>query len=494
MRRCIRFVCACTGRAMCSSALPPALVEASTTSTARLYQQCLSPTTSPGDVSRFTAALLLAIDRGELTLREQVELLRTLAARSIRNEDAMLRCLWAVFKASLPVDEDTSGEACTTMRCASLSELSELTSTAFQVMAEQRFLNDPQMTAVALGRCVELIPYACWDGLRSTYCGLRAVNHMFFSVAEVEHHSSEVTGQMTAKEFYETADAPDEETLRHQPNLLDVLCGEMELRLRCLCDAITRAAPGPFETTNALSVPSARGASINTSAAREAHGEQWLLDVLSALAVVGVLHASTLDSLTALMIRCRAESSVGFFIKALTHATRIEERVVDPLTYEESAAVRDARRRLTLHLSEAVQKARNIHGYLQHHPQELLLLRRLFERDAAEPLLSLALWDTVRTIRVAHRHTIAASQASHRPSGALFRKMYDVKVKPISVNNAETERFVPPAFKTWRSPAASPRGGHHRHGCSPARTAFGTRRISKNYIKNKRKKFCPAVF
>ncbi|KAG5499182.1 hypothetical protein JIQ42_03994 [Leishmania sp. Namibia] len=494
MWRCICFACTCAGRAMSGVALPPALREANTSSTTRLYQQCLDPMNSPGDVSRLAAALLPRIDSGELALHQQAQLLQTLAARSIRNEDVMLKCLWTVFKAPLPADHDSFAETSKTMRCASLSKLSGFTSSAFQVMAEQRFLNDPQMTAVALGRCVELIPYASLEGLRSTYCGLRAVSHMFFSVAEVAHHRSEVTEQMTTKEFYEAEDVPDEETLRHQPNLLDVLCGEVELRLRHLCDAFARAAPDPMEMTNALPAPSATGASLAPSIARDTHEAQWFLDVLDALAMVGVLHASTLDSLTALLSRYRINTSAGFFIEALTHATRIEERVVDPLTYEESAAVRDARRRLTLHLSEAIQQARDIDGYLRHHPQELLLLRRLFERDTAEPFLSLALWDTVRTIRVAHRHTIAASQASRRPAGALFQKLYDVKVKPISVDNSEAERFVPPEFKTWRSPAASPRGGHRRNGRSPTRAAFGTRRISKNYIKNKRKKFCPAVF
>ncbi|KAI5684591.1 hypothetical protein MNV84_04886 [Leishmania braziliensis] len=494
MRHCIRFLYVSRSGAMSGIALPPAVLGASVSSTVKLYEQCLNPMTSPGDVAHLAAALLPAISRGELALHQQVQLLRILAARSIRNEDVILKCLWTVFKSPSPTDDDVSSEASKTMRCSSLSELSAHTTSAFQVMAEQQFLNDPQMTVVALGRCVELIPYASLDGLRCIYRGLRAMNHVFFSVAEVAHHSSEVTEKMTTKEFYETAGVPDEETLRHQPNLVDVLCGEVELQLRRLCDTFAQAGPGPFRVSHALPTPIAAGPSFTPSAVRDTHEAQWFLDVLEALSVVGVLHAGTLDSLSALLSRHRTESSASFFIRALTHATRIEERVVDPLTYEESAAVRDARRHLTLYLSKEIQQVHGVHGYLRRHPQELLLLRRLFESDATEPSLSPALWDTVRTIRVAHRHTVAASPTSRRPAGMLFQKTYDVKVKPISVNNAETERFLPPEFKTWRSPAATPRGGHPRNGRPPRRVAFGTRRISKNYIRNKRKKFCPAVF
>ncbi|GET89673.1 hypothetical protein, conserved [Leishmania tarentolae] len=496
MHRCIRLLYACNSGAMTVAAPPPAVLETSASSSIRLFQKCLNPVTSPGDVARLAADLLPAIGRGELALNQQVELLQTLAARSIRYEGVMLRCLWTVFKAPSPAGDgdDVSVESSMTRQCCSLSELSTYTSSAFQIMAEQQFLNDPQMTAVALGRCVELTPYATLDGLRRMYRGLRAANNMFFSLAEVAHHSSEVTETMTTKEFYETGDVPDEETLRHQPNLLDVLCGEVELQLRHLCDAYARAAPRPLDVNDGLFAPVATGALLILSAERDTHERQWFLDVLESLAVVGVLHASTLDSLTTLVSRYCTQPSAGFFIKALTHAVRIEERVVDPLTYEESAAVRDARRRLTLYLSSKIQQTRGIHKYLRRHPQELLLLRRLFERDSAEPTLSAALWDAVRTIRVAHRHTVAASQTCRRPVGGLFQKMYDVKVKPISVNNAETERFVPPEFKTWRSPAATPRGGHPQNRRPQRRMAFGTRRISKNYIKNKRKKFCPEVF
>ncbi|KAG5501383.1 hypothetical protein JKF63_03195 [Porcisia hertigi] len=494
MRRCIRFAYARKSSVMSGAALPPALLGASVGSTVRLYQKCLNPMTSPVDVACYTAALFPAICNGELSLHQQVQLLQTLAVRSIRNEDVMLKCLWSVLKAPLPTHDNVSAGISNTMPGSSFSELSAYTSNAFQIMAEQRFLNDPQMTTLALGRCVELAPYASLDGLRRTYRGLRALNSMFFSVAEVAHHSSEVTEQMTTKEFYQAADVPDEETLRHQPNLLDVLCAEVELQLRRLCNASEMAALGPFEGAVASPASVAPGATFTPSTTAVTQEAQWLLDVLEALAVVGVLHAGTLDSLTALFSRYRTAPTVGVLIKALSFATRIEERVVDPLLFEESAAVHDARHRLTLHLSGEIQQARSIHGYLRHHPQELLMLRRLFERDSAESTLSPALWDTVRTIRVAHRHTLVASQTRCRPNGGLFQKKYDVKVKPISVDNSETERFVPPEFKTWRNPATTPRGGHSRNGRRPMRMAFGTRRISRNYIQKKRKKFCPAVF
>ncbi|KAK7201818.1 hypothetical protein NESM_000248500 [Novymonas esmeraldas] len=496
MRHCLRCLCVRASGGVLSAAPPPVAPSADGGCTATLYRQSLDPAASPSDVARSTAALLPALGRGELALRQQAQLLHMLATRSIRNEDVMLQCFWAVFKAPTLADEYRAGLAASPGTATSTSALSAYTSSAFQVMTEQGFLNDPQMTAVALGRCVELAPYATLDGLRSMYRGLRAVNHMFFTVAEVAHHSSEVTEQMTTKEFYEVADdTPGEETLRHQPNLIDVLCGELEQQLRRLCATVAASHP-PLQLESPRDLPPQRTASVPPAAllAPRTHEAQWFLDVLEALAVVGVMHASTLDSLTSLVGRYRAESSAGFFITALTHATRVEERVVDPVGYEESTAVRDARCRLTTRLSSDLQRVRGIHGYLRRHPQELLLLRRLFERGSADSSLSPALWDTVRAIRVAHRHTVATTSTSRPPAGALFQRAYDVKVKPISVNNAETERFVPPEYKTWRSPVATPRGGHPRNGRPPKRMAFGTRRISSNYIQKKRKKYCPAVF
>lgn len=483
MRHFRRLLCAHGGGCVSESALSPLPVHAPRSATTKLYHRCLDPLTPPSDVARCTADLLPAIGGGELAVSQQVRLLQALSARAIRNEDVMLKCLWGVFKAPLP-------------SCAALAELSAYTSSAFQVMAEQQLLNDPQLTAVALGRCVELAPHSSLDGLRRVYRGLRNVNHTFFTLADVAHHTSEVTEQMTTKDFYEMADSPDAETLRHQPNLMDVLCGELEQQLWRLSEPEALARVLEWQHTGLLpsvsvDVPPDAASTITLDAPAAA---SWLLDVLEALSVVGVMHASTFDALTALAQRCSGASSPGFFIAALAHATTIEERVVDPLTFEESAAVRDSRRALTLCLSGALQRVRGLHGYLRRHPPELLLLRRLFERHSGDDaILSLALWDAVRAVRVAHHLTVPASTRRPKPTGGLFDKRYRVKVAPVTVSDAEAERFVPPQFKTWSNPAATPRGGHNKNRRPPRRVAFGTRRISKDYIKGKRKKYCPAT-
>lgn len=484
MRHSLRCLCAHLPAA--TVAPVPAVVGALPNEITQLYEKCLDPHSPPSDVVRFASDLLPFIVDGKVELRRQLQLLNVLAARSVRNENVIQRCLWDTFKAPLPVNAD----AAMASDGLSLPELSAHTSRAFRLMAEQQFLNDPQMTAIALGRCVELAAHLTLGGVCDAYKGLRAINHMFFSTAEAAHHESELTANMTTKEFYETGDTPDAETLRNQPNLIDILCSELEVQLqRC---ALLLLNDG--EGTKQL-VPLEGTARLSSSTRNSAEEAQCFLEVVDSLAVVGVQHATTLDCLTSLIHRYRSSTSSGFFIHALDHATQIAERVVDPLMYEESASVADARRCLTLRLSEEIHRMPGAAGYLRHHPSELLLLRRLFEREASNtPALSPALWDTVRCIRVAHRHTVAASPRSPRPAGKLFDKKYAVKVKPISVDNSETERFVPPEFKSWRTPAATQRGGHPKNGRAPRRMAFGTRRIVKNYIQNKRKKYCPAVF
>jgi hypothetical protein len=497
MRRCLR--CLCTRGALAVSASAPALIGPHEKKISSIFQRCIDPQVPPSDLVRLSSDLLPFIADGTMELRQQVQLLDALAARSVRNETVIQKCLWDIFKAPLPTNAEAalveSGEL-------SLKELSACTSRAFRLMAEQQFLNDPQMTTIALGRCVELATHLTMRGVCDAYKGLRAVNHMFFSTAETAHHNSELTETMTMKEFYEKENTPDAATLRNQPNLIDILCGELEAQLQQCASSLEtnqRTDLGASHSMQLAPLPGTAQLSSSSSSFRSGFnvGEaQSFLDLLDSLAVVGVQHASTLDCLASLIPRFRVAASSGFFIHALHHATQITERVVDPLLYEESASVRDSRCHLTGLLSEEVHRMPRAADYLRHHPSEVLLLRRLFEHEAAtaNSALSPALWDTVRTVRVAHRHVVAESQRSTRPTGKLFDKRYAVKVKPISVDNSEAERFVPPEFKTWRSPAATPRGGHTRSKQAPRRVAFGTRRISKNYIKNKRKKFCPAVF
>ncbi|KPA73509.1 hypothetical protein ABB37_09825 [Leptomonas pyrrhocoris] len=474
----------------------PAVVGTREDQATRMHQKCLDPQVPPSDLVRFSSALLPFIADGSIELRQQMQLLNALATRSVRHEGVIQKCLWDVFKAPLPCSSTTAFAP--ENESLSLMELSAYTSRAFRLMAEQQFLNDPQMTAIALGRCVELATHLTMRGVCDAYKGLRAVSHMFFSTADAAHHDSELAENMTMKEFYQNEDAPDARTLRNQPNLIDVLCGELEMQLhRCACVLGTSSDLAGGDHTQLVLSSDAAQTSISppSSPSSVALGEpRCFLDVLDSLAVVGVQHASTLDCLASLVPRYRSSTSSGFFIHALHHAAQIDERVADPLAYEETASVQDARRHLTQRLSEEIQQMPGAAGYLRHNPSELLLLRRLFEREAVSAALSPELWDTVRTIRVAHRHTVAESQRSSRPTGKLFDKKYAIKVKPISVDNSETERFVPPEFKTWRSPAATPRREHPRNGRAPRRMAFGTRRISKNYIKDKRKKFCPAVF
>lgn len=479
------------------SAAVPAVIGPTGTKVGQIYQKCLDPLVPPSDLVRLSTNLLPFIADGSLQLRQQVQLLDALAARSVRNEGVIQKCLWDIFKAPLPACTAVTG---TTDGSPSAMELAAYTCRAFRLMAEQQFLNDPQMTTIALGRCVELATYLTLSGVCDAYKGLCSVNHMFFSTTEAAHQDSGLTENMAVKEFYEKEDAPDAETLRNQPNLIDVLCGELEVQLqRCVC-AFGAAGGSLAKGDDREFVPLLMDAALSSptpsipSSARAGLGEpQCFLDVLDSLAVVGVQRASTLDCFTYLVPRYRSTTASGFFIHALHHATQIRERVVDPLLCEESADVRDARRRLALQLSEEVHRMPGAANYLRHHPSECLLLRRLFEREAANASLSPALWDTVRTIRVAHRHAVGDSQRRTRPTGKLFDKKYAVKVKPVSVDNSEAERFVPPEFKTWRSPAATPRGGHPRNRQPPRRMAFGTRRISKNYIRDKRKKFCPVV-
>lgn len=464
-----------------------------------LYTRCLDPSTAPSNVVSASNDILPYLSTEQLPLRQQHFLLQSLAQRSIRHEGVMQKCLWNLFKAPAPPFLSSTPNRPSDLLDDSY-ELAVHTTAAFRVMTDQGFTNDPQMTAVALGRCIEFSALLSLGGVVDAYVGMMALNHLFFSLAETLHYNNNIKDGNTMKDFYEMEDeAVDDAALRSQPNTLDVLCSELEQRLQQL-SSLQGKERQLTVMKSSTEVPATPAVSLEPSCDVEKELPlNKLGELLRAMSVVGVVHSSTfasLQRLTSFHLSSTSASHPTFLIDGIKHTVKIHERVADPLSYvEESYEIREGRRQLALFLSEELYKIPKLDRYLQHHPEELLSLRRLYEDTASSTPLSLALWNTIRCIRVAHRHTRTTDLRTFQPRGELLEnKKYAVKRRPVTVDRSDEERFIPPAFKTWRSPQATRRGGHGAPRGTVRRVRFGTQRISRNYIKDKQKKYCPKSF
>lgn len=117
------------------------------------------------------------------------------------------------------------------------------------------------------------------------------------------------------------------------------------------------------------------------------------------------------------------------------------------------------------------------------------------------------LWDVLRMIPITRKKALALSPYvtdideffdsgagfGHRSGsvircGKLFDPKYAVKVGKITKDFNEVEKVIPPQFKTLESPLSS---RAKRQGADGKRARFGVRRITRNYIRDKRKKYCP---
>ncbi|RNF08748.1 putative NUDIX hydrolase [Trypanosoma rangeli] len=421
----------------------------STPAEVTVLRKVLCPTIQPSELASLAADTAAAMRR--LDIPSTVTIIQLFAQHGVRHEDLMLTGLWKVFKADWPL---LVGKGETGL----MRDFAACTATAFCLTFREGFVHDPQLLAIAFGRCVECAPHLSFHGVVDAYEGIRLFGRRYFSLTEVALYSGGVDADPQA---LDAVKEPSSSTiLSSQPNLVDVLCGELESRLRLTIDGVCE------------------------------HDAADVVRLMHSLSTVGVMNADTLVSLRRLIESMHVTTEL--FVDLLAGVLGIHTRVIDVLEHEgDDAWLLSERSALVKVLTEKLP--RNLFGDRRRcDPQLVLGLRQVFEMHPALAEDAPSLWDAVRVVRVAHKHATSQKEKKHRLGGALFRPEYAVKVKSIVPDRSEAERFVPPQFKTWRGLGA--KNCRHQGSATPQKMGFGTRRISRDYIKQKRRKFAPAVW
>lgn len=450
----------------CTAALPTVVTGATSLA---IYDKIIHPATMTSELATLANELRPHLSDPWMTTLHKLNVAQTLLSRSTRNEPVLQQCMWDIFKKPLP----TSGRENDDSDLEEIRQLAIITSVAFHLMARAGFTNDHQMSVLAIGRCVELSHAMSLFGVAEAYSGLKSLNTGYLSLTQVGLYDSDVTADGTLRDLSSDV-RPTLAELSNQPNLIDIVCSELENRVLQLA---------AVEESDSNMAPSDSAKEENL---------QLVLGIVDSLASVGALSPLLFGALQAIVARNRLASlPVGYVASTIGHILQIQERIIDPLNHADDVEFTEARgelvRFLTSHISAEGCKPKE----LQKHPLTVLQLRRLFEKHPALADHSPALWDAVRCVRVAHRHSLSPSPV--QLEGSLPAKLYPCKPKRISEDLSEAERFVPPPFKTWRSPQHSPRGRHKPFQRQPRVSAFGRQRIAKDYIRKKRMKYCPSV-
>lgn len=464
------------------------------------------------------------ISENVFSVREEVQILECLNDVCVRHEEVMTSCLWNIFKAGCQsVLMQVAGRS---EEGLSASQLADYTAVAFRIMTEQRLVQDLQLISVGIGRCVELAPNLSFHGLSEVYRGIFGLQVQHFTISEVilrEGRGTMKAGEPlygdTLRAESREVDMPSTSDLIHQPNLIDVLCLCLERRLREFLEAGTsekrdrRDVCESFEKHGSSSECEDKLLKVEYlhESKRTSHlfESQDVLFVVKGLSFLGVQNEKSLVYVEELCKRSY-NPTISFYSSVLFYGIGINLRPMDALTYvEESSAFLEYRNSFRKALCSMIVSKKNIQSLLRRDLLSVLRLRKLFE---ACPELSdegSALWDILRMIPVSHKKAIALSpyvadiedtfknqslSCHHKGDvirrGRLFTPQYSVKLKKVTKDCNEAEKFIPPQFKTWTSPL-NERG--KRQGPNGERVRFGIRRVTKNYIREKRKKFCPSV-
>ncbi|KAF5223330.1 hypothetical protein ECC02_003608 [Trypanosoma cruzi] len=415
-----------------------------------LLRKILCPTIQPSELVSFAPEAAVLVRR--MNVPQAVNILELFSRNGVRHEDLMLAGFWNVFKAERPL---LSGNEAAGL----MQDFAACTATCFRLVFQEGFVHDPQLLAIAFGRCVECAPHLPFRGIVDAYEGIQLFGRRYFSLAEVALYSG---GADDDPQALDSIKEPSSSTaLSSQPNLVDVLCGELESRLRLVVDE------------------------------RCEQDTSYVVRLLQALSAVGVMDANVLLSIRKVIESTKITTKT--FLDILISVHGIHTRVIDVLDHEGDDEWLCSERSTLVRVLTDKLLARNLFSDRRRcDPQFVLRLRQLFEVYPALADDAPRLWDAVRVVRVAHKHATRPNEKKRRLGGALFKSEYAVKVKPIIPDRSEAERFVPPQFKSWSSPAV--KNFRHRGPATPQKMGFGTRRISKNYIKEKRRKFAPAVW
>lgn len=489
----------------------------------KIFKDIMKSSVDGGYLTSLCSKLPPLIVGGNFTVLEEVKILERLSEVSLRHEAVITSCLWDIFKAPYANENGEASEF--NEGTVSALHLGEYTAFAFRVMAEQRFINDPQLITLAIGRCVELVAHLSFHGVSEVYRGLYALQLQHFTISEVplgDRGGLLKPGQphLVDNSDYDSGivELPTSSELIHQPNLIDVLSSSLEQQLRRFVEVMnsekndSRDSLDSFHRSSGENEENRRLMRSKLSLKR---GRQLpffqcrdVLFILKGLSFLGVQHEGTFFELERIS-QMTYKPTIKFYSLVLYYATRVDLRAIDVLNYtERSAAFLESRDYFQKALCFLVLAHKNLQTELRRDLCSVLRLRKLFEACPELWHQGARLWDIVRLIPVTHKKALALSSsvadiessfATHSLSsqqnhvirqGRLFNPQYTVKVKKLSKDFNEAEKLIPPQFKTWNNPLSE---RARRHGPREKRVKFGVQRITKNYIRDKRKKFCPSV-
>lgn len=435
------------------------------------------------DLVNLCGELSKYIKEGSFGIEQECEIMKHLVRLSVRHESVLEACLWRIFKHPVFPRQTGLGEI-----------LGKHTSFAFRVMAEQRLVNDPQLITLGLGRCIELGEFMTLKDLGEVYRALYTLNLQHFTIAE-NHFSSGCRflrpGQPWSTSTTYREDFPTDQQLINQPNLIDILSLSLEEQLRQLTPSVEHSKKGLMIAENHNS---------STSLCDE------VLAILRGLSFLGLHHGETFSHLELLCCNFPNSPPVSYFTLALLHAMNIHARPLDLLRHEDRYPdVEEQKKYLIIRIAEQFMSTENLFEKLQQDCESVLRLRKLFESSDLLYNSVPCLWDVARSMpikpHIAKKLDIRSKSngASRAPSqengicrqGKLFHPRHSVKLNKITESLNEIERGIPPQFKTWRSPLDT-RG--ERSASPGIRKKFGVRRVTSNYIVEKRKKYSPAVW
>lgn len=467
-----------------------------------VYKVVMSREISSAVVSTHCVSLAEYVREGLFGPAEECRILGRMIDGSVRHEEVLCSCLWRILKAP------HSASSCEREPTGAFLEqkhnprdLASYTSFAFRVMAEAGVVNDPQLVTLSLGRCIELVEWFSAYEVGEAYRALYALQRQHFTVAEVA--CSGPQGPFRSNEIHPLAiieeAVPNARELIFQPNLIDILSSSLEERIQrlvvtsCEVKSIERE-PSTLFVDSAVSFPYER---CSSSAVRSVD----VLHILRGMSFLGIQKGETFVHLGKLCVLPH-RATIQYYVNVLRLTMGIDARTVDLLHHEERRGeIVKSKENFIRIIVDELMKVQNIKGVLHKDHQLVLDLRNLFESFTELWECAPTLWDAVRSVSISHqkalklaRNRVDTFNIDNSPNGSagsvirrgkLFNPRF--KVKPPRMSDGECS--IPPQFKVVK-PAHSERC---RRGSNSGAVKFGVRRVTKGYIKSKRKKYCPSV-
>ena len=401
---------------------------------------------------------------------EAAHIMRLFRDRDLRHEPLLLNCAWKTFKAPIPCP------------ATELSKLATATATAWQIVTRFGLTHDHQLVALGLGRVVELLPQMLPLSIAHVLDGLIAFDRHYFSLTEVSAYddSKTMTSPTAISDPLEGTDG----VVPNQPNLIDVALSQVEDKF----------------------------SSMSVDDICAAYTARDVLTTLAAFGKFGVRREGVVAKIAE--VAKRTEMTPTEVAHVLLESVRVHSRIVDMLEEEgnEGAASVTSCAPLFSMLAHRLAEM-NMHHVARSDPLLILSLRRLCESNEVVTKEVPALWNKIRGLRIAHRHTTALETQERQrrregsylaqkpgvgrqgiPAGRLQEPAFRVKLQPIVRDSSKDERFVPPQFKSWHrrtSAFAGNRAAAARR--QPVLKRFGSRRVTPGHLHAQRDKWARRV-